>query len=144
MPATLQTPALRPPAPRPAITDEVLADVTRRIVECAHPFAVILFGSYAWGKPHEDSDIDLLVITGPLSGQPDNVSEIHRAASIPRVDRDVIIYTPEQVATRIAMDDYFILRILNKGRVLYERAKPWETMEVHPTMTLVEEWIVKA
>lgn len=28
------------------------------------PEKVILFGSYAWGRPTEDSDIDLYVVTG--------------------------------------------------------------------------------
>jgi predicted nucleotidyltransferase len=28
-----------------------------------HPEKVILFGSYAWGQPTEDSDIDLYVVT---------------------------------------------------------------------------------
>ena len=28
-----------------------------------HPEKIILFGSYAWGEPGEDSDIDLYVVT---------------------------------------------------------------------------------
>lgn len=36
------------------------------------PSAVYLFGSYAHGKPTWDSDIDLAVISGSLSGDPIN------------------------------------------------------------------------
>jgi len=44
---------------RPEVTDDLLADITRRIVEAFHPYKVILFGSYAYGTPHVYSDVDL-------------------------------------------------------------------------------------
>jgi predicted nucleotidyltransferase len=51
-----------------AVTDELLRNVTRRIVDALAPEQVILFGSYAEGRATADSDLDLLVITGrPVS-----------------------------------------------------------------------------
>lgn len=50
---------------RPEVTEALLADITQRIVETCHPEKVILFGSYAYGTPHENSDIDLFVIMDP-------------------------------------------------------------------------------
>jgi len=41
---------------------EVLEDLIRRLATELQPDQIILFGSHAWGVPHEDSDIDLLVI----------------------------------------------------------------------------------
>ncbi len=34
----------------------------RRIAERFQPDKIILFGSYAYGEPHNESDVDLLVI----------------------------------------------------------------------------------
>ena len=44
------------------VTEELLRQITQRIVEEFTPEKVILFGSHAWGKPHRDSDVDLLVM----------------------------------------------------------------------------------
>jgi Predicted nucleotidyltransferases len=53
-------------------TPETLPDVrplVGQIVERFHPQRVILFGSYAYGEPHEGSDLDLLVVmSSPLLG----------------------------------------------------------------------------
>jgi predicted nucleotidyltransferase len=52
----------------PIVTDELLRDITERIVEALAPERVILFGSYAEGRATADSDLDLLVVTEqPLS-----------------------------------------------------------------------------
>ena len=34
----------------------------KRLAETYHPVAIYLFGSYAWGKPNEDSDVDLMIV----------------------------------------------------------------------------------
>ena len=37
-------------------------NVVNRLVELYQPVTIYLFGSYAWGEPHEDSDIDLMMV----------------------------------------------------------------------------------
>jgi len=50
------------------VREEVLKEVTKRIVDALAPEQVILFGSYAEGRATVDSDLDLLVVTErPLS-----------------------------------------------------------------------------
>ena len=44
------------------IAKEKIQEVTNRLVEAYQPIAIYLFGSYAWGEPNEDSDIDLMVV----------------------------------------------------------------------------------
>jgi uncharacterized protein len=39
-----------------------LDEMVERLVRSFQPEQIILFGSYAYGEPNEDSDIDLLVI----------------------------------------------------------------------------------
>jgi predicted nucleotidyltransferase len=34
----------------------------REVAEKFHPDKIILFGSYAYGTPHDDSDVDILVV----------------------------------------------------------------------------------
>jgi uncharacterized protein len=44
------------------ITKEQIQEATKRLVEVYQPEAIYLFGSYAWGEPTEDSDIDLMIV----------------------------------------------------------------------------------
>jgi len=85
------------------------------------PEKIILFGSYAYGTPTEDSDVDLLVIMPFDRRQGRKSLEIRRRipASFPL---DLIVRTPEFIAQRLEWQDCFTQEILNKGKVLYEAA----------------------
>lgn len=40
-----------------------IQELVQKIVKLFRPSKVVLFGSYAYGEPHEDSDIDFLIVT---------------------------------------------------------------------------------
>lgn len=42
---------------------KIISEIVERIVKEYKPKKVILFGSYAYGEPTEDSDIDILIVT---------------------------------------------------------------------------------
>ncbi len=52
-----------------AVTPEKINEAVRRLVEAAQPKKIILLGSHARGEATSDSDVDLMVVTGPLSGE---------------------------------------------------------------------------
>lgn len=83
------------------------------------PRRIILFGSYAYGKPGPDSDVDLLVI---LPGKTSNFmkSVEMRLKLHPDFPLDLLVRSPMAVRKRIAMGDCFMKEILEKGKVLYE------------------------
>jgi predicted nucleotidyltransferase len=84
-----------------------------------HPNKIILFGSYAHGKPTEDSDVDILVIM-PFKGRnPEKATEIWMATK-PKFPIDIMVRKPEEVKKRLAMGDFFLREITEKGTVLYE------------------------
>jgi predicted nucleotidyltransferase len=83
------------------------------------PHKIILFGSHAYGKPHWDSDVDLLVIM-PFKGR-------HTSKAIEILNRlnpttalDLLVRTPQQVKKRLVMDDFFMREIIERGKVMYE------------------------
>jgi len=91
----------------------------RQVAARFHPQRVILFGSYAYGKPTVDSDVDLLVVM-PHEGHPAvQAAEIRQRihAGFPL---DLIVRSPETIRQRLAMGDYFIEDILSQGKTLYE------------------------
>ncbi len=83
------------------------------------PQRVVLFGSYAYGKPGEDSDVDLLVIMPHKGHSAVQAAEIRKRirAGFPM---DLIVRSPREIRKRLAMDDSFITEILEQGKTLYE------------------------
>jgi predicted nucleotidyltransferase len=85
------------------------------------PEKIILFGSYAYGQPKAESDVDLLVVMDtPLRSRQQRL-EISRALSPRPFPLDIVIRTPKQLKERVAVGDPFLLEITNRGKVLYEQ-----------------------
>jgi len=98
-----------------------IREVGQRIGRRFHPQRVILFGSYAYGRPTEDSDVDLLVVMPGEGAMADQFVEI-RMAIRPSFPMDLLVRTPEKLQERLDMGDSFVRRILDEGKVLYEAA----------------------
>lgn len=97
----------------------VIRRFARAVAERFEPEQIILFGSYAYGRPHADSDVDILVVM--RAG-----NEIDQAVRIDRVidppfPLDLIVRTPTTLAWRLQEGDSFLREILAKGKVLYEK-----------------------
>ena len=89
-----------------------------------HPQKIVLFGSYAYGTPTENSDVDLLVIMLRTSSRGERMSVRIRQA-IPRdFPLDLLVRTPFDVAKRLRWGDPFICELLGKGKVMYEASDP--------------------
>jgi predicted nucleotidyltransferase len=101
------------------MTQKQIKDFGRRLVREFQPRKVVLFGSYAYGKPSPDSDVDILVVM-PLNVSPVDKSVEMRLKLQPRFPLDLLVRTPAKIKERLAMGDDFIKDIFDKGRVLYE------------------------
>jgi len=101
------------------ITRRTISSFARSVAKQFHPQKIILFGSYAYGKPTEDSDVDILVIM-PFEGRnPDKATEIWMATK-PKFPIDIMVRKPEELKKRLKMGDFFLRDIVEKGKVLYE------------------------
>lgn len=98
---------------------ESIKDLSNSIAREFSPECIILFGSYAYGTPTSDSDVDLLVVL-PFEGKPVRkaIEILNRVNST--IPVDLLVRTPEQVRDRIANKDSFMCEIVEKGRKLYE------------------------
>ena len=105
----------------PQVTDELLQEITRRIVEHFDVEKIILFGSHAWGQPQRDSDVDLLVVMENAECPVDQAVAIHQVCRPRSLPMDVLVETPGELAHRLRIGDPFLRRVVERGRVLYER-----------------------
>ena len=84
------------------------------------PEKIILFGSLASGEINEYSDIDLLIIKKTDKKYWDRIDEFMSIVH-PEEPLDVFIFTPEELEENVKKENPYILEILNKGKVIYER-----------------------
>ena len=94
----------------------------RITTECS-PERIILFGSYAYGNPISESDVDILVIVKHGDSGPKKAAELLRRIN-PRIPVDLVVRTVDEIKSRLQANDFFIAEILNHGRVLYEAPNP--------------------
>jgi uncharacterized protein len=92
--------------------------LTEEIVRHFRPEKIILFGSYGYGTPTADSDVDLLVVL-PFVGKCQFKSLEILEKTNPTFAVDLITRTPEQVQARLRENDFFMKEIISKGKVLY-------------------------
>ena len=101
---------------------ELLNGIVKRIVEGYNPDKIILFGSYAYGTPTENSDIDLFIVKDDARKSADRFCEVRKLSrDVNGVSIMPIVFTNMELARRLELEDDFILEIVNKGKVLYER-----------------------
>jgi len=100
-----------------------IGTASKTIAQHYSPEKILLFGSHAWGNPTPDSDIDLLVIKNIKKGKTAFFKEQQKIQKIINGEFavDVLIYTPQEIETRLKTGDPFIQKILTQGQCLYEK-----------------------
>jgi predicted nucleotidyltransferase len=102
---------------------KTLPKAVRRIAEELDPEKIILFGSYAYGTPTPDSDVDLLVIMKTRQKTKDRYLTVGRLLRPRQFPVDIIVKTPAEVKSALAdRRNFFIHDIVARGKVLYERS----------------------
>ncbi len=100
-------------------TDIRVRNIIAEIAEKFLPQKIILFGSFARGKPTSDSDVDLLVILRTEQRPLRKAAEISASIEHP-LPIDLLVRTPDQVESRFNNGDTFLNEILDEGITVYE------------------------
>jgi predicted nucleotidyltransferase len=103
----------------PDIPMSAIRRFARRIAERFDPEQIIRFGSFAYGTPHEESDVDLLVVM-PCYDEVNQSIRISLAFA-PVFPLDLIVRTPKHWRRRLADGDCFLQEITIKGILLFEK-----------------------
>ncbi|MCK5558974.1 MAG: nucleotidyltransferase domain-containing protein [Thermoplasmata archaeon] len=101
---------------------KILAEIVRKLKNNYKPLKIILFGSYAYGNPGKDSDLDLLILKNTKKRRVDRFVHVKRIIYNPnwKIPISPLVYTPKELDTRLKMGDDFISEITQKGIVIYE------------------------
>ncbi len=104
------------------ISNEVLNEVKRRLVDGFHPEKIILFGSQARGTADNRSDVDLLVVCEVPDGRRSLTLAMDRSLWGLRLARDVVVLTPEEYERDRHISGTIARPVSLEGKVLYENA----------------------
>jgi uncharacterized protein len=102
------------------IEKKTISEVVDRLVDVYHPIEIYLFGSYAWGHPTDDSDLDLLVVV-------ENSKEKRYARPVAgllalfglNISKDLIVSTRDEFARNITDKTSLYFKIKHDGKRLY-------------------------
>ena len=102
------------------ISRRTISAFARKVARQFNPSKIILFGSYAYGKPTADSDVDILVVMPFRGRNPEKATEIWMATQ-PKFPIDIIVRKPAELRKRLRLGDFFLREITQKGKTLYQK-----------------------
>ncbi len=117
------------------ITQAKINDIVERIVFNYKPEQIILFGSYAYGNPNEDSDLDLFIIKETDKNPPDRTREVLKYLRGSKVPVDVVVYTKSEYQEFLQSPNTLVYNISKKGKPIYMTLTKQE---------IIKEWFEKA
>lgn len=105
------------------INQSMIEEVTRRLVEAYNPVEIYLFGSYAWGSPTPDSDLDILIVVD-ASDEKSYKRPVRGYRSLRGIDvsKDLIVYTKIEFDKAIQEVNTLCYKIKKDGERIYARA----------------------
>lgn len=104
------------------IEKDKISEIVEKIATGYNPEKIILFGSYASGKPNENSDLDLFIIKETNLPRPERTVQVRKMLFGTKVPIDLIVFTPKEIEESKENKYSFINEVLKTGKTLYEQA----------------------
>jgi hypothetical protein len=102
------------------IPTELLDEIVERLKEGLHPDKIILFGSHAYGKPNEDSDIDLLIVLSE-SDEPSyrRARKAYGCLWGLTAPTELVVVTQQEVERASRVPASLLNQAVQRGKILY-------------------------
>lgn len=102
---------------------KMIEEVKKRLIKTYNPLEIYIFGSYAWGTPDEESDLDLVIVVEKLEqDRYRTLVDGHRALMDLDLSKDIIVFTKEEFEQRAQDKTTLCFKIKRKGKQIYARA----------------------
>jgi len=104
------------------IHDHIIKEIIRRLIDHYRPQTIYLFGSYAWGNPDEDSDLDFLIVVDTLENRYKELVAGYILLSDIGAPKDLMVLTTDEFALHSQNQSQFMYKIKHEGKRLYARS----------------------
>lgn len=106
------------------IDESIIKDAVSKLVREYNPIEIYLFGSFAWGKPDENSDLDLIIVLRESDEKPYKRSvRALKALRDIKVAKDVLVYTEKEFNSLSSDASSLCHKVVNEGVKVYEAAR---------------------
>ena len=105
------------------MNNKLIEIVKEKLLHNFHPLEIYLFGSYAWGCPNEESDLDLLIVVEKHSkNRHQTLVDLHKALVDIDIPKDILVYTKEEFDKYSKDITRFCYKVKHAGRKIYAKA----------------------
>lgn len=105
------------------IDEHMINEVKQRLVSLYDPVAIYIFGSYAWGHPDEESDLDLLiVIDNYKKNRHQTLVDGHKALMDLDLFKDLVVYSQEEFVDCSQDQTSLCNKVVKQGKQIYAKA----------------------
>ncbi|MFH1644008.1 MAG: nucleotidyltransferase domain-containing protein [bacterium] len=105
------------------ISKKLITEIKEKLVSVYDPLEIYLFGSYVWGNPDEESDLDFLIVVSE-SNEKSYKRAIPASYALKKIlaPVDIIVYTKEEFDYKLKQKSTLCFKIQNDGKKLYARS----------------------
>jgi predicted nucleotidyltransferase len=102
---------------------EKIDEAKQRLIKMYQPLEIYIFGSYAWGTPDEESDLDLAVVVDSYNEDEKHalLVEGHKALFGLRLSKDILLYSKEEFDFFSEDITRLTYKIKHEGKKIYPR-----------------------
>lgn len=105
------------------VSKSEIAKAVKLLAEAYMPIYIFIFGSYAWGTPHKDSDVDFLIVVKDSEEPFHKRPRIgHKVLSEIGFPKDILVLTENEFNQKVKETHSFYAEIAEKGVKSYEAA----------------------
>lgn len=108
------------------VSEQLIEEMVRRIVDEVDPQRIYLFGSYVRGSQTADSDIDFLIVEdqgfGPGRNRWSELQRIRKVLRPFRIPKDILVYSQKEFETWEESLNHIVARVAREGKLLYEKS----------------------
>jgi uncharacterized protein len=103
------------------ISKELTDKIKNLLIQNYNPLKIYIFGSYAWGMPNEESDLDLLLVVdnSDLKVYKRSIKAYQALRDI-RISKDILVYTAQEFEERCKDRTTLSYKIMNEGKMIYD------------------------
>jgi len=101
--------------------NEIINEIVKRITSSCSPEKIILFGSYAYGQPTPDSDLDIMIVMDTQERPHKRAVTLRKLMRDISVPKDIIVKTPDEFERYKDVIGTIVFPAAHHGKVIYER-----------------------
>ncbi len=103
------------------VSENKINEVVNSIALNYQPEKIILFGSYAFGNPTDDSDLDFIIIKNTDTPSQRRGWEVRKFLYRTMVPMDLLVYTSKEFEEELKSKYSFLSSAIKNSKILYER-----------------------